>query len=253
MVTTLFESSLIPIYLLILSISCVVLVHLWCSLSFVSPSAFSVALNFALASQFTSNCEPQQLSHNWHFQGNTGGGVNSRGLKVSLHLIFGSSSKMTLWYQLIGWLPSGSLEEVTLGNLRFLTVAEQKLLGRKTDDQVAEESSAPEFIMYVQGWLDNFQKWQLEIGKHRYRNSGIRWKIGYSHFILRFSVGSKIKRKNQTTYPIHPALEFALASQFTPDYESQKLSHDWHFQGNTRNKMNSRESKISLHISFNSS
>ena len=31
----------------------------------------------------------------------------------------------------------------------FLAVAEQKLLGRKIDDQRAEESSEPEFILFI--------------------------------------------------------------------------------------------------------
>ena len=52
---------------------------------------------------------------------------------------------------------------------------------------------------------------------------------------------------------ISVALDFALTSQLTSNSESQQLSHDWHFQGNTRNKMNSREFKISLHLSFDSS
>ena len=41
------------------------------------------------------------------------------------------------------------------------------------------------------------QKWQLEIGEHRYGNSGIRWRIGSSHFLFIFSFGRKIKRKRQ--------------------------------------------------------
>ena len=43
------------------------------------------------------------------------------------------------------------LEEATLGNLRLLTVAEQKQLGKKINDQGTEESSATEFILFVQG------------------------------------------------------------------------------------------------------
>ena len=68
-----------------------------------------------------------------------------------------------------------------------------------------------------------------------------------------FPLARKIKKKKQTTFTTHPPLEFALASQFTLNGESQKLSHDQHFQGNTRNKMNTTEFKISLHLSFNSS
>ena len=34
---------------------------------------------------------------------------------------------------------------------RFLTVAKWKPLGRKTGNQGGEESSAPEFILFVQG------------------------------------------------------------------------------------------------------
>ena len=64
MVTTLFNSYPIPIAELILSIYCGIPVPLWCYLLFVSSSSFSVALDLALASQFTSYCESQQLSHN---------------------------------------------------------------------------------------------------------------------------------------------------------------------------------------------
>ena len=75
---------------------------------------------------------------------------------------------MNLWDQSIGRLPYRRLEETTLGNLIFMMVAEQKLLVKKTDDQGAEESSNPEFIMFVQGWLDNFPQkivvnWQAQV------------------------------------------------------------------------------------------
>ena len=48
--------------------------------------------------------------------------------------------------------------------------AEQKLLGRETDDQVDEESSAPESILFIQGWLVNFARmtvgnWQAQVKK----------------------------------------------------------------------------------------
>ena len=65
-----------------------------------------------------------------------------------------------------------------------------------------------------------------------------------------FLLERKIKRKKQTTFTTYPALEFDLAPQFTLNCESQKLVHDWNFQGNTRNKMNDREFQISLHLSF---
>ena len=57
---------------------------------------------------------------------------------------------MTLWDQSIDWLTSWRLEEETLGNMILFMVAEQKPLGRKKDDQVSEESPAPEFILYIQ-------------------------------------------------------------------------------------------------------
>ena len=67
----------------------------------------------------------------------------------------------------MGWIPSRRLEEAILGNLRFLTVAEQKPLGRKIYDQVAEELSSPEFILFFKDDLTTSQKLQLEIGEHR--------------------------------------------------------------------------------------
>ena len=39
------------------------------------------------------------------------------------------------------------------GKARFLTVAKRKPLGNKTEKQGAKESSAPEFILFVQVWL----------------------------------------------------------------------------------------------------
>ena len=63
----------------------------------------------------------------------------------------------------------------------------------------------------------------------------------------------KIKRKKQTTFPTHPTLEFTIASQFILNCESQQLSHNCYLQGNTTNKMNAREFKIRLNISFDSS
>ena len=59
-----FKYSPIPIVELIVSVSHVIPVPLRCSPSFVSPSAFSVALEFTLAPKFTLNCESQQLIHN---------------------------------------------------------------------------------------------------------------------------------------------------------------------------------------------
>ena len=59
----------------------------------------------------------------------------------------------------------------SLGTLRcFLKLAENKPSGKKKDDQGAEESSAPEFILFVQGWLKNFPKttvgnWQSQVQK----------------------------------------------------------------------------------------
>ena len=60
--------------------------------------------------------------------------MNARDFKIILHLSFESSWTMTLWDQLIGWLPFRRLKEATLGNLRFLTVDELKPLGSKTDN-----------------------------------------------------------------------------------------------------------------------
>ena len=72
-------------------------------------------------------------------------------------------------------------------------------------------------------------------------------------FFLGFLLEKKTKRKNKITFPTHPTLEFVLAPKFTLKYGSHQLSHDWHFQGNKRNKINDREFKISLHIIFDSS
>ena len=47
---------------------------------------------------------------------------------------------------------------VTVLLVLFFKVAKQKPLGSKIDVQGAKESSDPEFIMYVQRWLDNFPK-----------------------------------------------------------------------------------------------
>ena len=71
-------------------------------------------------------------------------------------------------------------------------------------------------------------------------------------FFSAFLLKRKVKRKKKTTFPSHPASDFALASQFTLNSESQQLSHYWNFQVNTRDKMNSREFKISLYLSFDS-
>ena len=72
-------------------------------------------------------------------------------------------------------------------------------------------------------------------------------------FFSAFPLARKINRKKQTTFYNHPALDFALTSQFTSNVELQKLSHDQHSQGNTRNKMNAREFKNSLHLNLDSS
>ena len=145
------------------------------------------------------------------------------------------------------------LEEVTLGNLWFLTVSESKLLIRKTDEQGSEESYAPWFIMYVKGWLHNFPKitvgnWRSQVQK--FGNTLMNWL-----FSLYFQLcpWQKNKDKKKTTYTTHPALEFALASQFTSNCESQQASHYQHVQVNKRNKINAIEFKISIHLSFDSS
>ena len=52
---------------------------------------------------------------------------------------------------------------------------------------------------------------------------------------------------------IYVALDLALDQKFTLNCETQQLSHDWHFQGNTREKNNTRESKVSLNFSLDSS
>ena len=117
--TTFFKYSPIPIAARILSISCRITVPLWYSRSFVSTSAFSVALTFALASQFTSNYNSQQLSQDWYFKGNPRKKMNAIEFKISLNISFYTPLNIIILDQFLGWLPSMSLEEVTKGNMRL--------------------------------------------------------------------------------------------------------------------------------------
>ena len=66
--TPLSKSSPIPIAALFLSISDGIIVPLWFFQLFVSTAAFFVVLEYALASEFTSNCESLKISHDLHFE-----------------------------------------------------------------------------------------------------------------------------------------------------------------------------------------
>ena len=159
---------------------------------------------------------------------------------------------MTLWDQLIGWLPSRILEEATLGNIQLLKVSERKQLGRKIDNQGSKESSAPDSSIRsrIIGKLPKTDSWILAS-----TGTEIRKYVDELALLTLFSaflLAAKKRKTKQWTYTTHPALEFALASQFTKNCESQKFSHEWNFQGNTRKKINAREFKISLHLTFKS-
>ena len=160
---------------------------------------------------------------------------------------------MTLWDQSIGWLLYWSSEEATLDNLILLTVAKQKPSGRKTDDQGDKESSAPEFILYVHGWLGNFPKMTVGNWRAHLQNSGIRWQICSSHFLFRFAIGKKNKEKkeNHISHPPCFWVRFSLTIylKFWVTESQSRLI----FLENTREKINAIEFRISLHVSFVSS
>ena len=159
---------------------------------------------------------------------------------------------MTIWDQSICWLLSRILEEASLGNLWFLTVAEHKPLGRKADDQGSKESYTLDFILFVQGWLTNFPKIIVKNWRAQVQNFGNT--LTYLIFQLSFQLccwqKNKGKKGDCISHPcigvnFSPTIYFKLWVTAT----QAQLTFLWQ----RKEKMNAREFKISLHLSFGSS